>query len=185
MIAEVTFNLISGQDKGVIYYFNTDIKNLKRGDVILVDSQGKHQLANFVEYSNNKKYKPTKSVVRRATLEERKEYWKIVEERLLKHPLNLSEDAYKCYCETFLNNENTSLEVAKKKLTRNIILSRNFGQRRPKVFNRRHVFNYGSMEIRVIGNKIVHIKKNDLAKKFTKNKRKYHYLNDYFDLVGK
>lgn len=32
MIAEVTFNLISGQDKGVIYYFNTDIKNLKRGD---------------------------------------------------------------------------------------------------------------------------------------------------------
>lgn len=185
MIAEVTFNLISGQDKGVVYGFNTGIKNLKRGDVLIVDSQGKHQLANFVGYNKTTKYKPLKSVVRRATLEERKVYWKKVEERLLNKPLEISEEAYQYYCNTFLKNENTSFDDTKKKLTRNVILSSNFGKGKPKVFSRRHVFNYGSMEIRVIGNKIVHIKKNDQTKKFTKNKRKYHYLNDYFGLVGK
>ena len=185
MIAEVTFNLVSGQDKGIVYKFNTENKNLKRGDVIVVDSQGKHQLANFVGYTNNTKYKPTKSVVRKATLEEIKEYWKKAEEHLLNKSLELSEEAYQYYCNTFLKNESTSLDEAKKKLTRNVILSSNFGKGKPKVFSRRHLFHYGTMEIRVKGNKIVHIKKNDQAKKFTKNKRKYHYLNDHYDLVGK
>lgn len=185
MIAKVNFNLISGKDNGLTYSFRTNNPKLKRGDVIVVDSQGEHQLANFDGYDRKSEYKPTKDVIEKLTPKQIKQYWNEVEKRLLKEPLQLAEQAYTCYCDTFLKNENTTFEDARKKLTRNVILSSNFNKGKPKMSNRSHVFYYGTMEIRVKGNKIIHIKKNDVAKNFTKNKRKYHYLNEHLGLVGK
>lgn len=185
MIAKVNFNLISGEDKGIVYKFRTSNPKLKRGDVIVVDSRGEHQLANFVGYDRKSKYEPTKDVIDKLTPEQIKQYWDEVENRLLKEPLQLAGQAYTYYCNTFLRNEETSIEDARKKLTRNVILSLGFGKEKPKMLNRSHVFHYGTMEIRVKGNVITHIKKNEPMKNFKKNKRKYHYLNEHFGLVGK
>lgn len=185
MIAKVNFNLISGEDKGIVYKFRTSNPKLRRGDVIVVDSRGEHQLANFVGYDRKSDYKPTKEVIRKLPNNYSKEYWNEVEERLLKEPLRLTEQAYIYYCNTFLRNEETSFDDARKKLTRNVILSIGFGKGKPKMINQSHVFYYGTMEIRVKGNTIVHIKRNEQAAGFTKNKRKYRYLNEYFGLVGK
>lgn len=185
MIAKVNFNLISGKDKGLTYMFRTSNPKLKRGDIIVVDSQGEHQLANFVGYNRKTDYKPTKDVINKLSSDQIKQYWNKVEERILQEPLKLAEQAYTYYCNTFLNNGGTSYEDAQKKLTRNIILSNEFGKGKPKMVKRCHVFHYGSMEIRVRGNEITHIKKNAPVKVFKKNNRKYYYLNEHFGLVGK
>jgi len=172
-IAKVNFNLISNQRTNKKkYYFNTDIEGLEKGDILVVDSQGKEQYANFLGYYEGQR-EVSKNVIRKATNEELTDYWLLVEENLLKYPLYISDEVYNQYRFGFKNNFQTSKEEATLKLTRNVLLSNNFTK--GKIIKNNHVFNYGTQEITVKGNEIVSVRidMSDVEFNITDERRKY------------
>jgi|GEM_PF-5299779 len=172
-IAKVNFNLISNQRTNKKkYYFNTDIEGLEKGDILVVDSQGKEQYANFLGYYEGQR-EASKNVIRKAANEELTNYWTMVEDNLLKYPLYISDEIYNQYRFKFKNNFSTSKEEATLKLTRNVLLSNNFTK--GKIVKNNHVFNYGSQEITVKGNEIISvgIDMSDVEFNITDERRKY------------
>ncbi len=84
-IAKVNFKGLSDLPTSEkTYYFNTTITDLKINDLVLVDSQNKQQLANFLGYIDESEmnFKPTKSIIRKA------------ETKVNSEKLNISFDAY-------------------------------------------------------------------------------------------
>ncbi|MCL1700767.1 hypothetical protein [Lysinibacillus sp. Bpr_S20] len=172
-IAKVNFNLISNQRTNKKkYYFNTDIEGLEKGDILVVDSQGKEQYANFLGYYEGQR-EASKNVIRKAAIEELTNYWTMVEDNLLKYPLYISDEIYNQYQYKFNNNFSTSKEEATLKLTRNVLLSNNFTK--GKIVKNNHVFNYGTQEITVKGNEIVlvGIDKTNVEFNISEERRKY------------
>lgn len=66
-VAAVSFYGIEGSVNTKHYYFLTDIKDLKNGDYVFVDSAGTHCVGEFKGYVNKSSVKPpTKKVIRKA-----------------------------------------------------------------------------------------------------------------------
>lgn len=184
MLAQVNFNLISTDiNAGTPFYFKTDITGLRAGDIVVVLSRGKRQLATFLCYSK-KDYTAKSKIERKALGSEVREFWNKVEENLKNKPLTMSDELFEYYRTHFKGNLNTTKEEAEKKLTRNVILTSVTNSK--SINNKRlHTFFYGTQMIVVKNNEIVNIKavnKNSKIK-FFKNKEKYKQLNDHFELV--
>jgi hypothetical protein len=183
MLGQVNFNLISTDNNaGTPFYFNTDIKGLRVGDIVVVWSRGKRQLGTFLGYSD-KEYNAKSKIERKALGSEVRDFWNKVEENLKEKPLTLSNSLFKYYKTHFKGNLNTRKEEAEKKLTRNVILT---SITHSKSINNKklHTFFYGTQMIVVKNNEIVNIKavnKNSKIK-FFKNKEKYKQLNEHFEL---
>lgn len=162
-IAKVTFGLMAnGKKSGKRYIFNTDLE-LEVGEHVVVDSKGKETHAIFVGYYNGK-YKAEKNIIRKATENEIEQYWIDVENKLIKSPLELEEFAYQSYCQRFKDNLHTTLEEARRKLTRNVLMSSNL--KSFKFANNKMTFNYGTMEIVLQGNTVVDVYVNHLFNDF-------------------
>lgn len=181
-IAKVNFNLISNQNTNKKnYFFNTDIEGLEKGDIVIVDSQGKEQYANFLGYYNGKR-EATKNVIRKATREEDNEYWTMVENNLLKYPLHLADAIYNQYRFKFKDNFSTSKEEAVLKLTRNVLLSNNFTEGR--IVKNNHVFNYGTQEITVKGNEIISVRTDKSNLEFNVPIERRKYIESKLNLIS-
>lgn len=186
MIAKVNYNLIDSYNKGQVFNYETKDERLVNGDTVLITTPEGVKLANFIGYNFKPNIGLMQGSLEKLPKERTNEYWNKVELRLLKDPLWVSDYAYEFYKNNFFFNEEITFEDARKKLTRNVILSRGFGKGRPKLIGDLHVFFYGSMEISVKGNEVVNIRRVHMnGKKFKKNRRKYDYLNEYFGIVGK
>lgn len=181
-IVKVNFNLISNHRKNKKkYFFNTDIEGLEKGDIIVVDSQGKEQYANFLGYYDGQK-EATKSVIRKASMEETNEYWTMVENNLLKYPLYLADDIYNQYRFKFKDNYSTNKEEAVLKLTRNVLLSNNFTE--GKIVKNNHVFNYGTQEITVKGNEIISVRTDKSITEFNISNERRTYIESKLNLIS-
>lgn len=65
-VAAVSFYGIEGSVNTKNYYFLTNIKDLKSGDYVFVDSAGTHCVGKFVKYIDYPAKQPTKYIIRRA-----------------------------------------------------------------------------------------------------------------------
>ena len=66
LIAMVNFEGFSDSPSASkTYYFKTSISELVEGDVVIVDSRGEHQKANFLGYTNDSTFEPTKYIIKR------------------------------------------------------------------------------------------------------------------------
>lgn len=175
-IVKVKYTLLNTNSSNKIYYFKTDIEDLKIGDVLLVDSQGREVFGHFYGYSNANK-KPTRSVIRKVEGLEMKKFWSAIERRLIKKPLKLSKIAYERYCKNVKGNSETTYQQANKKLTRNVIMASKFKWKNAMSSKNRFIFNYGFLQIDVSGNTIVTVKNMQPFKKFVKSEFLYNKLN--------
>ncbi|MCL1696345.1 hypothetical protein [Lysinibacillus sp. BPa_S21] len=181
-IAKVNFNLISNyRTNKKKFYFNTDIEGLEKGDILVVDSQGKEQFANFLGYYDGQR-EASKNVIRKAANEELNVYWTTVEDNLLKYPLYISDEIYNQYRFKFNNNFSTSKEEATLKLTRNVLLSNNFTK--GKIVKNNHVFNYGTQEILVKGNEIISVGVDKSNVEFNISGERREYIESKLNLIN-
>ena len=66
LIAMVNFEGFSDSPSASkTYYFKTSISELVEGNVVIVDSRGEHQKANFLGYTNDSTFEPTKYIIKR------------------------------------------------------------------------------------------------------------------------
>lgn len=97
---------------------------LKKGDIVVVKQNNKEKIGvvSFIENRIPPFDKLKGIVIRKADSLDRFDFWREFEKVLLKEGVNMTFDAYQQYQLT-KGNFNTPLDVAKKKLTRNLLLA--------------------------------------------------------------
>lgn len=178
-IAKINFELIGkGKSSSKVYFFNTEIESLKRGDLVLVDSNGEETYANFLGYVKGKcEIVPTKAVIRKLSKSETMDYWRTVELKLVSRPLKMTDEVYKNYIREVSQNRHTTRNLAELKMTRNLILA----AKKKRFINKNNEmsFEYGRLHFKMKNGLIVAIKNyQETPLNYKKNLRHYYYLND-------
>lgn len=177
MVAKVNFELISSEETASkVYYFNTTISDLKIGQNVWVISRGQEMVATFLGYDKETTYKPTSKIVRRLIHGEVVLFKQMREQILIKHPLNITDEALEQYCTLFKGNKGASKEIACAKLTRNVLmaLSKYIDVNNDNIF----IFKYGTQLIHVKKHTVVKLDLASRAKNFNKDWNQYMYLNE-------